>query len=173
MENRYVYIVSFESDVLRRLNPYAKIGMAVDVEKRLRGIQTGSPLKLKTFGCFESNAPQTAEALIHKLLKSDNVSGEWFSISEKMVHVLRSRFEIKDDLLHELIVRCEDTPDQVRIRELENYIITQNHKIDCLTTQLEALKERTASPNKISRRGSKKSLEEFKHCCVYKPEPIA
>lgn len=170
MENGYVYIVSFESDVLRRLNPYAKIGMALNVEKRLKGIQIGSPLKLKIFGYFESDSPQTAEAHIHQLLKSDNVSGEWFSISEKMICMLRSRFEIKDDILHELVVRCEDTPEQVRIRELENCIITQNHKIDCLTTQLEALKERAASPNKISRRGSKRSLEEFKHMCVYKPE---
>jgi len=130
MSDGYVYVVSFEDSILRRANPYAKIGKANDVEKRLSGIQTGSPLKLQMFGYIKSESPTTAEKHIHKLLKTENVMGEWFQVSQKLIRTVRTRFDVIDDRLDELVVSSEDTSETIRIRELEAHIIELNKLIE-------------------------------------------
>lgn len=122
--------MSFENPFLRQTNPYAKIGKATDVRKRLSGIQIGSPLQLKVFGYITSEEPRKTEKYIHSLLVKDRVSGEWFKISRKMISVIRSRFAIIDDSLDELFVESCDSFESIRIRELEARIIGLQEKIE-------------------------------------------
>ena len=130
MEIGYVYIVSFEDDVLRRLNPYAKIGKAVDLKKRLSVIQIGSPLRLRVFGYIESERSNVAEKYIHKLLTKDNVSGEWFQVSPKLIQIIRSRFSVLEDRLDDLVVSSSETVETIRIRSLEAHIQELNKTIE-------------------------------------------
>lgn len=61
-----------------------KIGLAQNVKKRLAGIQTGCPYKLKVIGVrwFKNRADaKLAEALLHAELQDHRLEGEWFAVS--------------------------------------------------------------------------------------------
>jgi len=122
MPKGYVYLISFEDPVLRKLNPYVKIGISYDKDKRLSQIQTGSPLQLKFFGLIISNEPRTIEKYLHKLLAKDRVVGEWFCISKGLIDAIRTRYEVQSDISDELISSIEETPETIKIRELENTV---------------------------------------------------
>lgn len=60
-----------------------KIGIAQDVEKRLAGLQTGCPHKLRIFftveveGCFA----RPIERECHEALRKKRMQGEWFKVT--------------------------------------------------------------------------------------------
>lgn len=57
-----------------------KVGRAVDVQSRLKAIQTGNPDRLRilaTVGVMESRAPEV-ERTAHQVLAEHRVTGEWF-----------------------------------------------------------------------------------------------
>lgn len=59
-----------------------KIGIAVDVTKRLHGIQNGHPERLKVYyfsGILPPGTAREIERQCHQLLIGQRLSGEWFS----------------------------------------------------------------------------------------------
>ena len=58
-----------------------KIGVAKDVEKRLKGMQTGNPHKLIILAKIPCDSRRHAlhlEATLHERFKKDRMTGEWF-----------------------------------------------------------------------------------------------
>lgn len=70
-QESYVYVIQ------QRRTGYVKIGQSDAPWKRLKELQTGSPLELKIVAIF----PQVAnlnEALLHKRFAANRLNGEWF-----------------------------------------------------------------------------------------------
>lgn len=118
----YVYFVSFTDLIVRSLNPYVKIGISYDKDKRIGQIQTGSPLQLKYFGLIKHSEPKAVEKYLHKLFKNDRSVGEWFLISPAIINGIRTRYTLDIDCLDELLVSTKETPESLKIRELETEI---------------------------------------------------
>lgn len=81
----YVYIVG------NRTARMYKVGIAKDVNARLRQIQTGSPFKLSIISAAECENPRDIEKRAHALLKDFRVQGEWFHCSQEFLSIA-SRF---------------------------------------------------------------------------------
>jgi Meiotically up-regulated gene 113 len=57
-----------------------KIGVARDIKRRHRTLQTGNPLPLEIMGWMKSVDDYGLESSLHKLFKSRRGLGEWFNI---------------------------------------------------------------------------------------------
>lgn len=57
--------------------PY-KIGRSRELDRRLEGLQTGNPLKLKLFFSVEPDIPQIVELAAQGFLYEHRLIGEWF-----------------------------------------------------------------------------------------------
>ncbi len=65
-----------------------KVGVADNVQKRLKQLQTGNPKQLFLVMHFECNDRAHAfrlEKTIHDILKGQRLFGEWFSVSRSNV----------------------------------------------------------------------------------------
>jgi len=74
-----VYIMVAQNQQLKY--SFAKIGVARDIESRIKQLQTGCPFKIGTaFGVKfdDEKLAYRVEAAIHKILESNNTHGEWF-----------------------------------------------------------------------------------------------
>ena len=60
-----------------------KIGFAVDVERRLKEIQTGNPEVLEVVGAMPGTV--RAEKSLHRQFRADHIRGEWFEASAALV----------------------------------------------------------------------------------------
>lgn len=71
----FVYFIASGRDII-------KVGMAKDVGKRVRALQTGGPFEMKVIHKIEVAAERVAalEKLIHKRLKRYRIRGEWFRV---------------------------------------------------------------------------------------------
>ena len=59
---------------------YIKIGFtSVDVNQRLKSLQTGNPSKLKLLKVYDGNMQD--EQNLHKLFTNKKVGGEWFNLN--------------------------------------------------------------------------------------------
>ena len=74
----YVYLVS-------AYNGLYKIGKTNDIEKRLRGLKTMSPVPLKLIHTIETITPLKLEAKLHKKYDRCRAHGEWFMLSKDEV----------------------------------------------------------------------------------------
>lgn len=66
----YVYVIRSDEQTP------IKIGRAIDVEARLKGLQTGNPYRLKVIGAIPGNSD--IEACFHRHLRLSRMRGEWF-----------------------------------------------------------------------------------------------
>jgi hypothetical protein len=57
-----------------------KIGIAKDIERRKRDLQTGNPLKLRLLGWIETEDSFQLERQLHLQFEAATVRGEWFDI---------------------------------------------------------------------------------------------
>lgn len=57
-----------------------KIGVAKDIHRRRRTLQTGNPAPLEVMGWITSDDDYGLEASVHKIFETRRVSGEWFDI---------------------------------------------------------------------------------------------
>ena len=94
MTKAYVYFIK---ESLGELAPI-KIGVATDVEKRLKVLQTGNSRRLECLailGPFHQERAFKVEASLHRKFKKFKIRGEWFlgSIIGKM-HTLREYDQI-------------------------------------------------------------------------------
>ncbi len=62
-----------------------KVGHTIDVERRLEQLQCASPHALVLRGSKKGDH----EARLHRELRAERVSGEWFSLTEPVIAVLR------------------------------------------------------------------------------------
>lgn len=62
-----------------RCGDSVKIGVAVDVRKRLSSLQTGNPAPLSLMASMPGD--EKAERKLHKQFSADRLSGEWFDLS--------------------------------------------------------------------------------------------
>lgn len=63
-----------------------KIGISDDPMRRLRGIQTGNPLKLQVFQVWAVTHPVPIEGSVHIALAEQRMVGEWFGCSLMEAH---------------------------------------------------------------------------------------
>lgn len=61
-----------------------KIGRALDVEKRIKAMQTGCSETLSVYGVLPAVSPAALERALHKRFASCRVQGEWFSGAEEI-----------------------------------------------------------------------------------------
>lgn len=59
-----------------------KIGTAVDVAARLRGLQIGNPVELTLYKSYPVERSFAIEQVLHKTFSSKRGIGEWFKLSE-------------------------------------------------------------------------------------------
>lgn len=67
--------------VLHSMGKY-KIGVADDVDKRVKGLLTGNPAGIDIITSVKTTSARSLEAYIHMLYKDLQHSGEWFSLTE-------------------------------------------------------------------------------------------
>lgn len=64
-----------------------KIGRTSDIENRLKGLQTGSELKLNLIKTIPGNPK--LEAYLHEKFKSIRLEGEWFSPDNNLLNLIK------------------------------------------------------------------------------------
>lgn len=62
-----------------------KIGKANDVAKRLKSLQTGTPVELHLMASIPASDPLALESKIHDQLKHYRINGEWFAIPNSVL----------------------------------------------------------------------------------------
>jgi hypothetical protein len=86
--NRFIYILKSDK--------YYKIGIAKDVAKRIRELQTGNPIKIALVSAaFFENAPQF-EKKLHEAFSEYWTHGEWFELPAEKLEDLLAILENKD-----------------------------------------------------------------------------
>lgn len=73
---RHIYIITSDPRTL-------KVGIAADPKRRLRGLQTGSPVKLALYATFPVADDALAfaiEAAVHRRLAAFALQGKWFAV---------------------------------------------------------------------------------------------
>lgn len=90
----YIYIIS---------NGEAfKVGLSKDPKRRVRQLQTGNPKKLSLEYCVEiEEAPvKILESIMHRYLKLNHLSGEWFSadfiVIKNLLDFVKIRYDNSD-----------------------------------------------------------------------------
>ena len=75
--------------VIERPSDKIKIGVSVQIRKRLAQLQTGNPNKLELMGWITPEDDYGTEKVLHKRYKEKRVPGgggkEWFTISQDVV----------------------------------------------------------------------------------------
>lgn len=59
---------------------HVKIGISSDVDKRLQGIQTGCPFKVRLAKSWRTPFARKIEGLAHAALSRYRTAGEWFNV---------------------------------------------------------------------------------------------
>ena len=73
----YVYVITSDRD--RKDNLY-KIGVAKDIKRRLKQLQTGNPAQLYYLKSFLTKKPYQIEGKIHGMFDEHRCVGEWFEL---------------------------------------------------------------------------------------------
>lgn len=68
-----------------------KIGSALDISRRFKGLKTGNP-HLRIIATKESLNRRADEAMLHKLFESKRISGEWFELSAEQLSALITQY---------------------------------------------------------------------------------
>lgn len=80
-----------------------KIGIAVDIQHRLAGLQTASPYPLRVLGVIRRNC----ERELHLMFRELRLSGEWFRNDKRLVDFILTNAEMTDgEPLVAAAVRC-------------------------------------------------------------------
>jgi len=91
----FVYVISAEDDAV-------KIGVARNVERRMKELQTGQHRKLSVLSSLFCGSRQEAYAIecrTHQLLKDDMLEGEWFGVTgeEAKVAIEQARVMLDEE----------------------------------------------------------------------------
>lgn len=112
MTKEYVYFVACKDPNYRIANPHMKIGYTSDLEGRLKGIQTGSPVELCFMAYIRSDNAKALERYFHKLFRKDQKHGEWFDVTVAMINQIKC-YPLLDSILDEFFIDpTEGSPSQ-------------------------------------------------------------
>jgi hypothetical protein len=64
---------------------FFKIGVATDVQVRIREMQTGCPLEITLVASVPCRNPYVSESIVHRHLAEYRVRGEWFKTDLGMI----------------------------------------------------------------------------------------
>lgn len=100
---------------------YVKIGVATNLDKRLKGLQTGNPRELKILYSFFTEWPYVVEAKLHKKYKHKHIRCEWFDILDDFPLVRTYYLTPKDiermlNVNHYIVNKIINSPDFPAIR---------------------------------------------------------
>ena len=93
---------------------FFKIGVAKNVIKRKKGLQTGNPYDLTILKTHKSKNPFKVEKMLHMYYHKNRVNGEWFDLSLN---------EVK-----EFLDVCQKYEDIVELLVEENPFFGKKHK---------------------------------------------
>lgn len=95
----YIYLIGWE-----KKGP-VKIGVADDVKRRLKGVQTGNPYKLRIYGSrpiITRELAFAAEMVLHSHLWEKRMIGEWFDITieeaKRIAGAVLGEYQSKEEL---------------------------------------------------------------------------
>lgn len=83
-----------------------KIGMAADVQQRIKELQTGSPYKLLLLGALKCKSRAHAASIenqAHWIFRKRRVQGEWFRYTDEVPPYVRTILEGAADEMRERI----------------------------------------------------------------------
>lgn len=80
---------------LIRAAQFYKIGISADIDKRLKQIQTGCPIKCEYIGYIPCEDPDLLERQLHREFADHKTHGEWFDLGDDIVGRLISKYNLK------------------------------------------------------------------------------
>ena len=101
METGYVYFITFEDIEFRLKIPAIKIGSTYNIDKRIKGLSTGSPVPLMLIGFLVHNPPAHLEAMLQYEFRRFRMKGEWFLANSELIEKIKRldpKFAVLDDL---------------------------------------------------------------------------
>lgn len=101
METGYVYFITFEDIEFRLKIPAIKIGSTYNIDKRIKGLSTGSPVPLMLIGFLVHNPPSHLEAMLQYEFRRFRMKGEWFLANSELIEKIKRldpKFAVLDDL---------------------------------------------------------------------------
>ena len=151
-----------------------KVGVADDVQKRMKQLQTGNPKELilvMHFECDDRAHAFRLEKTIHDILKGQRLWGEWFSVSKSKVMKLLNSMGNRDDI--DSIVKKMDLFDRAGVNitkkdvasvKLKGVIRSRDYEIEDLKNSISiAKKKRGAYVDELQRLGlSFKEIKELR-----------
>jgi hypothetical protein len=118
----FVYLIASGRNII-------KVGMARDVGKRARALQTAGPFEMQIIHKIEVADDHVAalEKLIHKRLKRYHLRGEWFCVERKTAIDIaqrtanqfgkdRSFAVVDEDFRSEVVVKCRACSHQATVK---------------------------------------------------------
>lgn len=93
----FVYFIQCGHDK----KPPVKVGVASNIDKRLKSLQTGNPYELKllcSIECKNTKEAYNLECFIHSELKSRRIRGEWFSTCMRRVNKIVSKLHTHKEI---------------------------------------------------------------------------
>ena len=96
----YVYLIK---DLYN--NTY-KIGVAKDVTRRMKSLQTGNVSPLKLIWDFKTDYPYRLEGMLHKTLQEYREHNEWFGLPEAII----DDFPNMCERINNIIISLKDNP---------------------------------------------------------------
>lgn len=81
----YLYLMLAE-------NGLVKIGIATHPQKRLGVINVASPIEVKLLDSFPDTSAFDSEQELHAMFKNKRVRGEWYSLAEEDIALIRRRY---------------------------------------------------------------------------------
>lgn len=79
MNKRYVYLLKTPENVF-------KIGVAKNIDKRIKSLQTGCADKITLVDKFLSNYPFKIESTLHRRYEDVKVNGEWYYLTNENIN---------------------------------------------------------------------------------------
>lgn len=83
----FLYVITSDEN-----EEVSKVGRSTNPKRRLKGLQTGSPYKLRiayTYGVLTKQSCLSLESRVHMLLDRERLSGEWFNLpAEDIVPII-------------------------------------------------------------------------------------
>lgn len=83
----FVYVIQMSN------TPYYKIGIAKDVNKRIKTLQAANPLKLSIVLCYYVSDAYSVESNLHSQFYRHRINGEWFTLNVDHVELIKRTLE--------------------------------------------------------------------------------
>ena len=105
MKPAFVYFITSE-------DKYVKIGIANDVEIRLKDLNIGNPIRLKVLYKFSvsSSLVKKIENYLHYKFREDNIHGEWFNLSQKIKNFIFKHKTLNKEEKEDYNITLSKTP---------------------------------------------------------------